>query len=253
MKTDTTLSRRRLLAGVPAVAAAGVPSVANALGGLAMGGDAELLALKPGFDQVFDEWWQQHLAWEAGEPARVAWRAKVEAEVKLQTGFTHDQGWRLEGDEGEAYRKIWRETYHAAIEAGRVPQTNEEYRENERKIDEENAKSNALIAKILGHPGVVSREGLALQCRAILMDNWNAGNLDETTRWFIASVTAYAGAESRPRWRKRCSTLKRAPQPDPGLLRRRAMAAQRDGIGSCNSDSGKQCDKCRVHRNFPNS
>jgi hypothetical protein len=45
MKTDTTLSRRRLLAGVPAVAAAGVPSVATALGGFATGGDAELIAL----------------------------------------------------------------------------------------------------------------------------------------------------------------------------------------------------------------
>jgi hypothetical protein len=37
MKTDTNLSRRRLLASVPAVAAAGVPSVATALGGLAAG------------------------------------------------------------------------------------------------------------------------------------------------------------------------------------------------------------------------
>jgi hypothetical protein len=37
MKTDTTLSRRRLLAGVPAVAAVGVPSVATALGGLSAG------------------------------------------------------------------------------------------------------------------------------------------------------------------------------------------------------------------------
>jgi hypothetical protein len=39
MKTDTNLSRRRLLAGVPAVAAVGVPSVASALGGLAEGSD----------------------------------------------------------------------------------------------------------------------------------------------------------------------------------------------------------------------
>jgi hypothetical protein len=45
MKTDTTLSRRRLLVGVPAVAAAGVPSVATALGGLVIGDDAKLLAL----------------------------------------------------------------------------------------------------------------------------------------------------------------------------------------------------------------
>ena len=37
MKTDSRLSRRRLLASVPAVAAAGVPAAATALGGLATG------------------------------------------------------------------------------------------------------------------------------------------------------------------------------------------------------------------------
>jgi hypothetical protein len=46
MKTDTNLSRRRLLAGVPAVAAAGVPSVATALGGLAGGNDPVFAAIK---------------------------------------------------------------------------------------------------------------------------------------------------------------------------------------------------------------
>jgi hypothetical protein len=47
MKNDTTtsLSRRRLLASVLAAAAAGVPSVATALGGVPAEGDAELLAL----------------------------------------------------------------------------------------------------------------------------------------------------------------------------------------------------------------
>jgi hypothetical protein len=46
MKTDSTLSRRRLLAAVPAVAAAGVPSVAIALGGLAAGDDPIFAAIK---------------------------------------------------------------------------------------------------------------------------------------------------------------------------------------------------------------
>jgi hypothetical protein len=40
MKIDSTLSRRRLLASVPAVAAAGVPVAATAFGGLAMGATA---------------------------------------------------------------------------------------------------------------------------------------------------------------------------------------------------------------------
>jgi hypothetical protein len=46
MKTDTTLSRRRLLADVPAVAAVGVPSVATALGGLATGDDPVFAAIE---------------------------------------------------------------------------------------------------------------------------------------------------------------------------------------------------------------
>jgi hypothetical protein len=41
MKIETTLSRRRLLASVPAVAAAGVPAAAAALGGLATGTTAD--------------------------------------------------------------------------------------------------------------------------------------------------------------------------------------------------------------------
>jgi hypothetical protein len=68
MKTDTTLSRRRLLAGVPAVAAAGVPSVASALGGLAEGDDpifaviAEYRAAVVARTAALDRWSK------AGEP-----------------------------------------------------------------------------------------------------------------------------------------------------------------------------------------
>jgi len=46
MKIETTLSRRRLLASVPAVAAAGVPSVATALGGLAADPDPIFAAIE---------------------------------------------------------------------------------------------------------------------------------------------------------------------------------------------------------------
>jgi hypothetical protein len=62
MSQDTkgnTTSRRALLAGVPAVAAAlaGGPTVAVAIGHA--GNDAELLSLKPEFDDVFSEWVRQ--------------------------------------------------------------------------------------------------------------------------------------------------------------------------------------------------
>ena len=58
MKTDTTLSRRRLLAGVPAVAAAAaVPSIATALGRL------------PTDDPVIEVVARHRRAWEAYEAA----------------------------------------------------------------------------------------------------------------------------------------------------------------------------------------
>jgi hypothetical protein len=46
MKIETTLSRRRLLASVPAVAAAVVPTLATALGGLAAGSDPVFAAIE---------------------------------------------------------------------------------------------------------------------------------------------------------------------------------------------------------------
>jgi hypothetical protein len=45
MKTNTTLSRRLLLAGAPAAAALAVPTAATAISGLPAGPDAELLGL----------------------------------------------------------------------------------------------------------------------------------------------------------------------------------------------------------------
>jgi hypothetical protein len=68
MKTDINLTRRRLLARIPAVAAVGVPSVATALGGLPTGDDpifaviAEYRAAVAARMAALDRWN------EAGEP-----------------------------------------------------------------------------------------------------------------------------------------------------------------------------------------
>jgi hypothetical protein len=183
MKIETTLSRRRLLAGVPAVAAAGIPSVATALGGLPIGSDAELLALKPEFDEVFEQWWQQHLVWEAHTNV-------FEAELERRTGMTRAQSWKLLKTNGAK----WEETYHAPMQAI----IDEDSDPNRGGIDDEEmnrrtAKRYELIDAILSHYAVTP-EGLALQCRAMIMDNFADWPCWRTAS-FVASVAAFAGAE----------------------------------------------------------
>jgi hypothetical protein len=56
MKIENTISRRKLLASAPAVAAAGVPSIATALGGLATGDDPIFAAIEAHKQAVAD--WQ---------------------------------------------------------------------------------------------------------------------------------------------------------------------------------------------------
>jgi hypothetical protein len=177
MTENTTVTRRRLLASVPAAAAAGVPSVATALGGLATDDDAELLALKPAFDQVFEQWWQQHLVWEAHTVV-------FEAELERRTGMTRAQGWKL----AEHDRAEWEATYFAQMRA--IPHLG--------GIDDEEgsrqcARRYELIDAILGFTAT-TREGLALQCRAIILDNFDDWPCDRIIS-FVASVTAFAGAE----------------------------------------------------------
>jgi hypothetical protein len=65
------------VSAVPTLAAAAVPAAAaTALGGFATGSDAELLALKPAFDEVFEQWWHQHLDWQAPRPW-MEWRCNA--------------------------------------------------------------------------------------------------------------------------------------------------------------------------------
>jgi hypothetical protein len=55
------------------------------------------------------------------------------------------------------------------------------------------AKRYELIYQILGQKAV-TRGGLALQCRALIMDNFDDWPCKRVA-WFVASVTAFAGAE----------------------------------------------------------
>ncbi len=181
MKTETTLSRRRLLASVPAVAAAGLPSIATALGGLPTGDDAELLAFKPEFDEVFEQWWQQHLVWEA--------HSKVfEAELERRTGMTRAQGWKLLKTD----RAEWEETYHASM-SKLIEEDGDRGGIDDEEMNRRGTKRYELIYEILGQKAV-TREGLALQCRAIIMDNFDDWPCDRVAS-FVASVAAFAEAE----------------------------------------------------------
>lgn len=189
MTNTTNLSRRLLLArSMPAlaVAAAAMPAAATALGGLPAGDtgdDDELLALKPEFDEVFEQWWQQHLDWEAH--SRV-----FEAELERRTGMTRAQGWKLL----ETDRAEWEDTYNATMSAI----LDEDIDPHHGGIgDEESSRRTAkryeLIVPILGQKAI-TREGLALQCRAMIMDNCGDWH-DERTAQFVASVAAFTGAE----------------------------------------------------------
>jgi hypothetical protein len=188
MKSDTilSLSRRRLLASMPAVAAAAVPAAATALPALAAAvpdperdrraaiiaaqldsldalpndqahkvltaisevlkcgirnhdHDAPLMALKPQFDEVFEDWW----------------RRKEASKLNL-----------------DQYS----------------PRTDEE-------VEREADKLYELIDKILDH-SAITREGLALQTRAMILhgyDDW-----DDRTARFFGNMAVFFGWELPP-------------------------------------------------------
>jgi hypothetical protein len=179
MNTDTNLSRRRLLASMPAAAAAMAPAAAVALPGLATAvpghldgqqvrglaemlakleglpkgeantvlkaitevlecgmnshaHDAELMALKPQFDEVFEDWWTR-----------------------------------------EETRKFRPEEYS--------PRSDEE-------VEQAANKQFEMIDKILGHRPL-TRDGLKLQCCALIMSGYE--EWDEHTARFVGNMVLF--------------------------------------------------------------
>jgi hypothetical protein len=127
---------------------------------------------------MFEAWWKQHEAWEAEAPARKLFRARVEAEVERRTGLTGVQGRALEDDaEHAAFLKIYRETREAMITEDPL------FDERPPRTDEEIEREYELIDKIMSHQPV-TREGLALQCRALIMDGF--GTWDDNGPTHIA-------------------------------------------------------------------
>jgi hypothetical protein len=184
--STTNTTRRGLFAGVPAIAVAAVPAAATALpdpvrdrrdaildrhldviGRLdsmpvegrrtvltavtdaietSMGEhacDAELLALKPKFDEVFDDWWR-----------------RTEAAADHQEAFERRYPPRTDGE-----------------------------------IDQDADRLYGLVDEILRHRAY-TREGLRLQCRAMIIDSYDERHGKE---WeFVASVATFLRMHDLP-------------------------------------------------------
>jgi hypothetical protein len=233
MKSDTilSLSRRRLLASMPAVAAAAVPAAATALPALAAAvpdperdrraaiiaaqldsldalpndqahkvltaisevlkcgirnheHDAPLMALKPQFDEVFEDWWKR------AEASKLD-LAAFEAELERRTGVTLAQSQELErgGPEFEA----WRTARMALVDEG-WPSSQWPPRSDE-EINQAANKMYEMIDKILDH-SAITRAGLELQTRAMILhgyDDW-----DDRTASFFGNMAVFFGWELPP-------------------------------------------------------
>jgi hypothetical protein len=140
--------------------------------------DADLMALKPAFDQMFDNWWAR---WEDSmEHSRAVDAAVLERHPEL----SWDEGRRLVSlDPDSPELKAWM-TARRALEASigrRYPERSDE------ETEEDSDKELVLTDKILSHRPV-TREGLALQCRAFIMHGYDDPH---RTRAFVSGVANF--------------------------------------------------------------
>jgi hypothetical protein len=185
-----TTSRRALLAGAPAAAAAAL-AVGTAVNGIAMagaspsGGDAELLALKPQFDLLFEKWRRMHIAEKADNK-------DFKERMERASGMTREEApepcW--EDPEWIAYFELMRRVRDAGKHSALL---------GEGAWDELIDELHPLADEIIAYKAT-TREGLALQARAFVCsysELWNGGH-DVGAKGFIASVCAFAGVQFPP-------------------------------------------------------
>jgi hypothetical protein len=143
--------------------------------------DADLLALKPQFDEVFEDWWQRA---EAAAERQEAF----EAELARRTGMTRGQfdGFGRDSVEGKAYLAA----LEALSEDGSVPRRYPP--RSDEAIARDADKLYGLMDQILSHRAL-TREGLRLQCRAMIVDVHDDSN--GRTRQFVASVASFLRME----------------------------------------------------------
>jgi hypothetical protein len=179
MENNTALSRRRLLAHIPAVAAAAVPATVVALPGVATAvpghldghqvrGLAEMLSALEGLPK--------------GE-ANTVLKAITEVLECGMNSHAHDAPlMALKPKFDAAFEDWWARTDDSKRNLGRYPARTDE------EIDEWADGLADLTAEVMGHRPI-TREGLALQCRALIMDGFDDWN-DRTAR-FVGNMVLF--------------------------------------------------------------
>jgi hypothetical protein len=207
-KPDTTIpSRRALLAGAPAVAAVAL-AAGTAANGLAIvatspSGDAELLALKPEFDRIFDTWLAKKLSEHANQREYVANHVRV-------FGFPPEDAPAIDWDDAEyvTYDATWKQKYDEELRT-----TGDARDPNLDDWDEIHEVLFPLADEVLSHTATTV-DGLRLQTRALISaydsETWSplGWNDDEPEnprlRDFVQSVCNVLGIPfpPLPNWRE---------------------------------------------------
>jgi hypothetical protein len=139
-----------------------------------------LFALKPRFDEIWNKWYRRV------ESHRLD-RQDLDAEILRRTGLTREQGSKLEGAERDAFEAVVHYVIVANRASRRLPA------ETDEEIKTWCSKLYEMIDEALSH-SPVTREGLAMQCKAMLMDNYSDWR-DPRTPSFVASVVLYLNME----------------------------------------------------------
>jgi hypothetical protein len=164
MKTDTKLSRRRLLARIPAVAAAAVPAAAVALPGLATAVPGHLDGQQVrGLAEMLNK-----LEKLPDDEARTVLTAITDAIECSMRNHEHDAPLlALKPKFDAAFEDWWARTEDSKQGLGRYPARTDE------EIDEWADGLADLTDEVMAHQPI-TREGLAMQCRAMIMDGHGA-------------------------------------------------------------------------------
>jgi hypothetical protein len=195
---SNTTTRRALLAGAPAVAAAAL-AAGTAANGLAIAatspsGDAELLALKPEFDRLFDEWVWRQLRNQAEHKDYVARHERV---FGFPPADAPDRG-----DPERAAYNVLRDKMDDDY-----PHRDPDLKE----WTEFHAAFNPLVDKVLSHTAT-TLDGLKLQTRALIVgydvETWQPAEWDQAEdpqlRGFVQSACNVLGIPfpPLPDWRE---------------------------------------------------
>jgi hypothetical protein len=175
----TNPSRRAVLAGAPAIAlTAGTLPAA-----LAASGDAELLALKPEFDRLFELWRAMTIEQRTG-------LEEFNAILREKTGMTRCEARALDRDSVEA------EAYYQTLDALSEERASRS-RDHTEAWEPIRDRFYELADEILTHKAT-SREGLALQARAFVSAWSEVCDDEDGVQNFLASVCAFLGVQFPP-------------------------------------------------------